>query len=63
MNIYSFKPIKQSIINEFNEKGLFCRCAPIIDKNILEKLRKVSNYENSCKTPILGIFGTSSKQD
>lgn len=62
MNIYSFKPIKQSIINEFNEKGLFCRCAPIIDKNILEKLRRISNYESSCKTPILGIFGTSSKQ-
>lgn len=58
INVFSLDSVKLSkYIEKFEEKGLFLRCPTIIKSNIKKKgkLYKI-------KTPVLGIFGTSSKQ-
>lgn len=62
MNVFSLLPIGGRFVRKFKENKLFLRFPPVIDKNTLNKLRRISRYGDICKIPIIGVFGTSSRQ-
>lgn len=62
MNVFSLLPVDKKYVRLFAENDLFLRFSPIINKKVLNKLQRISMYGDGCITPIIGIFGTSSKQ-
>lgn len=61
-NVFSFSPIPTNMKKRFEEKCLMIQETKVYDMNYLRQVNQVIPYPLFCKLPVLGVFGTSSKQ-
>ena len=60
--VFSFLPIPVSMKTKFEEKGLLIREAKVYDDTYRGIVNKAVPFPLYCKLPVLGVFGTSSRQ-
>ncbi len=61
-NVFSFLPVPEDIRIQFTEKKLILREAKVYDNIYFKQIKEIVPYSLHCKLPVLGVFGTSSKQ-
>lgn len=61
-NVFSFLPVSTDFKMQFREKRLRLQEANIYDVDYLRQIKEIVPYSFLCRLPVLGVFGTSSKQ-
>jgi len=62
LNVFSFIPVSDLYNNRFANKGINIYSPLLIDKNKLKAMKRFVPYLLDIHKPVMGVFGTSSKQ-